>query len=110
MKFVILLIAISASIAICQAEVQGNPLYTGQPGCQTEEELSVVLYPHFRNKRAYWRCSVLGQPAAFELCPLGEGFLAAEKTCVPWINWYWSPTVAPPSSPVISTPNEGAAK
>ncbi|KAM7360719.1 uncharacterized protein ACRADG_007217 [Cochliomyia hominivorax] len=99
MKLLILFAVISAFIATNKVEAQGNPLYTGQPGCLTVEELSVVLYPHFRNKRAYWRCSVLGQAATFELCPIGEGFLAAEKTCVPWTEWYWTPTVAPPSSP-----------
>ncbi|KAI8130617.1 hypothetical protein FF38_02765 [Lucilia cuprina] len=100
MKFIILFIIISAIIACCQVQAQGNPLYTGQPGCLTEEELTVALYPHFRNKRAYWKCSVLGQAAALEFCPIAEGFLAVERTCVPWINWYWTPTVAPPSSPI----------
>ncbi|XP_065358380.1 uncharacterized protein LOC135952393 [Calliphora vicina] len=99
MKFIILLVVTSAIVASSLVQAQGNPLYTGQPGCLTEEELIVTLYPHFRNKRAYWRCSVLGQAATLELCPIGDGFLATEKTCVPWINWQWTPTVAPPSSP-----------
>ena len=109
MKFVILFVIIGTLIAASQGQlVQGNPLYTGQPGCQTEEELSVALWPHFRNKRAYWICTVEGQPAALELCPIGQGFLAAERACVPWIDWYWTPTIAPPSSP-ISPPTANAA-
>ncbi|XP_073820161.1 uncharacterized protein [Musca autumnalis] len=104
MKFVVaLLVVFVAFLALSQVQAQGNPFYTGQPGCQTEEEVSVGVYRHFRNKRAYWRCSVLGEPATLEFCPFLSGYLDEAKACVPWALWYWTPTVAPPSSPVAPT-------
>lgn len=102
MKFAIFLAILSLIVASCQVQAQqqqDNPAYTGQPGCQTEEEVSVGLYPHFRIKRAYWKCSVLGQPAVLEYCPIAQGYLDPAKACVSWIEWYWTPTVAPPSIP-----------
>ncbi|XP_005175117.2 uncharacterized protein LOC101890863 [Musca domestica] len=88
-----------AFAVLCQG--QGNPLFTGQPGCLTQEELTVGVYRHFRNTRAYWRCQVLGVAAIFELCPQTHKFLDTVKECVPWNQWVWTPTVAPPSSPVV---------
>lgn len=103
--FAILLVA----LALGHVQAQGNPVYTGQPGCLTEEEIAVGVYRHFRNKRAYWVCSVLGEPSSLQLCPIGEGFLEAVRACVPWLEWYWTPTVSPPSSPVVTiAPAEGS--
>lgn len=109
MKIIILLVVISAIIGTSQIQAQGNPLYTGQPGCLTEEELTVTLYPHFRNKRAYWRCSVLGQGATLELCPIGEGFLVTERTCVPWIDQLAVDTNCGPTQFTKSTCGRGRA-
>uniref|UniRef100_A0A1L8EJ68 Putative secreted protein n=1 Tax=Haematobia irritans TaxID=7368 RepID=A0A1L8EJ68_HAEIR len=110
--YVTSLILLGIAVA-CQAQLlnQGlnnnngnnNPVYTGQPGCQTEEELTVGVYAHFRMKNGYWRCTVLGQPATLEVCPVAQGFLEPARACVPWGLWYWTPTVAPPSFPVPST-------
>ncbi|XP_073820160.1 uncharacterized protein [Musca autumnalis] len=101
MKVFALVVCVLALIAVSLAQVQNptDPTYTGQPGCLTEEEVAVGVYPHFRVKRGYWRCSVVGQPATLELCPVAQGFLEAARACVPWSQWYWTPTVAPPSYP-----------
>ncbi|XP_017052342.1 uncharacterized protein LOC108095684 [Drosophila ficusphila] len=78
----------------------GKP--TGQPGCQTEEELTVALYPHFYLKNAYWICSAQGVPATLAQCPIASAWLDSAKRCVPWSEWTWSPTVLPPSEPAVA--------
>uniref|UniRef100_A0A1L8EHV9 Putative secreted protein n=1 Tax=Haematobia irritans TaxID=7368 RepID=A0A1L8EHV9_HAEIR len=75
------------------------PQFSGQPGCKTEEELQVGVYRHFKKKVAYWECTQLGVPASLRFCPNDKGFLESARACVPWVEWYWTPTVAPPSSP-----------
>ncbi|XP_075149026.1 uncharacterized protein LOC142222660 [Haematobia irritans] len=107
MKIYAVCLIVFAIAVACQAQgnqaLNNNPAYTGQPGCQTEEEVTLALYPHFRLRNAYWRCSVLGQPATLEMCPVAEGFLEPLRACVPWGLWYWTPTVAPSSAPLPPT-------
>lgn len=100
MKFFALLVVVLLTIlAIGQVQAALTPQYSGQPGCKTDAELTVGVYRHFRNNRAYWRCSQLGVAATMELCPYDQGFLESARACVPWAQWTWTPTVAPPSSP-----------
>ncbi|XP_030370805.1 uncharacterized protein LOC115621325 [Scaptodrosophila lebanonensis] len=86
---------------LCLLAVNAVPLDnpTGQPGCQTEEELSVVNYRHLRNKTLYWICQEQGVPAALGQCPVAHGWLDDVKECVHFSLWYWTPTVQPPSQP-----------
>ncbi|KAH8311374.1 hypothetical protein KR044_005984, partial [Drosophila immigrans] len=87
----------------CLALISCSAAYrkpTGQPGCQTEEEISVQFYPHFYSKSQYWVCSALGVPATIGYCPVATGFLNDAKACVPWAEWYWTPTALPPSEPL----------
>ncbi|KAH8381817.1 hypothetical protein KR009_000450 [Drosophila setifemur] len=95
---VILLLACSS---LCSgAAVGGKP--TGQPGCQTEQELAEINYPHFYLKKSFWICSTLGVPATLGHCPVGFGYLADAKECVPFSLWYWTPTALPPSQPEVA--------
>uniref|UniRef100_A0A1I8PFD4 Chitin-binding type-2 domain-containing protein n=1 Tax=Stomoxys calcitrans TaxID=35570 RepID=A0A1I8PFD4_STOCA len=103
MKLYAVCFLLFALAVTCQAQGFSDPLYTGQPGCLTEGELTVGVYPHFRLKSAFWRCSVLGQAATLEVCPPAQGFLEPARACVPWTLWYWTPTVAPPSVPEDET-------
>ncbi|XP_068153401.1 uncharacterized protein [Drosophila tropicalis] len=72
---------------------------TGQPGCQTENEISVAFYRHFYLKNYYWVCETQGVPATLAVCPVPSAWLDDLKACVPWSQWYWSPTELPPSEP-----------
>uniref|UniRef100_A0A1A9WBK5 Chitin-binding type-2 domain-containing protein n=1 Tax=Glossina brevipalpis TaxID=37001 RepID=A0A1A9WBK5_9MUSC len=93
LTFVVLFFAV---LAIAQA----NFIFTGQPGCKTDEEMKVVNYRHFKNKTAYWKCVAKGKPGIFQRCPNTHGYLDDVKACVPWNQWYWTPIVSvPPSSP-----------
>ncbi|KAH8294872.1 hypothetical protein KR018_003791 [Drosophila ironensis] len=94
--FAVLLLLIGCS-SHCNGAAVTKP--TGQPGCQTEQELTEVYYQHFYLKNAYWTCSTLGVPATLVRCPLAEGYLPAVKRCVPFMDWYWTPTELPPSQP-----------
>lgn len=76
----------------------GKP--TGQPGCQTEEELAVQNYAHFYLKSSYWTCEALGVPATLNACGIAQAWFDVAKSCVPWPQWYWTPTVQPPSEPL----------
>jgi len=75
---------------------------TGQPGCQTAEEVAVIYYPHFYLKSSYWICSAQGVPATLGQCPVATAYLDSAKACVAWPLWTWSPTVQPPSQPEIA--------
>ncbi|XP_075149028.1 uncharacterized protein LOC142222662 [Haematobia irritans] len=87
-------------LALSEADISDiPPRYSGQPGCKTQEELQVRIYRHFKKKIAYWECTQLGVPATLRFCPYETGYLDAAKDCVSWRQWYWTPTVAPPSSP-----------
>uniref|UniRef100_A0A1L8EHI3 Putative secreted protein n=1 Tax=Haematobia irritans TaxID=7368 RepID=A0A1L8EHI3_HAEIR len=90
-------VVIFAILALSRAAIL--PQYSGQPGCKTHEELQIGVYRHFKNKTAYWQCTQLGVPASLQYCPNDKGFLETARACVPWAEWYWTPTVAPPSSP-----------
>lgn len=107
MKYFAVIAILFLAVALSQA--QNDAAYTGQPGCLTEEEVTVGVYPHFRIKRGYWKCSVLGQAATLEQCPIAQGFLEPARACVPWAQWYWTPTVAPPSAPVVAV-TEGSGQ
>lgn len=96
------------SIAMLITLSYGNPVATGEPGCQTEEELTVKLYRHFQNKTVYWECVALGQPAVLQQCPIAHGYLDPAKECVHFSLWYWTPTVAPPSAPATQVAEETA--
>ncbi|XP_017140089.1 uncharacterized protein LOC108154339 [Drosophila miranda] len=75
---------------------------TGQPGCQTDQEITVATYPHFYLKNAYWICTTKDVPATLAACPKPSAWLDAVKACVPWSEWYWSPTALPPSEPLAT--------
>ncbi|KAH8408450.1 hypothetical protein KR215_005699 [Drosophila sulfurigaster] len=98
MNYLYLLACCLALISCSSAAAFGKP--TGQPGCQTEEEIAVQFYPHFYIKNQYWVCSTLGVPATVGYCPIATAFLNDAKACVPWAEWYWSPPVLPPSEPL----------
>ncbi|KAL7728769.1 hypothetical protein ACLKA6_004133 [Drosophila palustris] len=98
MNYLYLLALCLAFISCCSAAAAYGKT-NGQPGCRTEEEISVGSYPHFHNKKQYWVCETLGVPARIAFCPVETAFLTAERICVPWAEWYWSPTVLPPSQP-----------
>ncbi|XP_017871977.1 PREDICTED: uncharacterized protein LOC108619737 [Drosophila arizonae] len=87
-----------ALASCCLASPWGKP--SGQPGCQTEEELAVGAYRHYYRKNQYWVCQVLGVPASPAYCPIAQAWLDDVKACVPYSEWYWTPTVAPPSQPL----------
>lgn len=97
--FTLLAVLLVAVLAYDQVHAYLAPQYSGQPGCKTDEELTVGVYRHFRNKRAFLRCRELGVAATLELCPYNQGFLESARACVPWSQWTWTPTVAPPSLP-----------
>ncbi|XP_016998338.1 uncharacterized protein [Drosophila takahashii] len=78
----------------------GKP--TGQPGCLTAEEVEVKFYPHFYLKSSYWICSTQGVPATLGQCVVPSAYLDSAKACVPWSEWYWTPTVQPPSQPEVA--------
>ncbi|SPP81096.1 uncharacterized protein LOC117583433 [Drosophila guanche] len=82
----------------CSGASVGKP--TGQPGCQTEQEIAVATYPHFYLKSSYWICSTQGVPATLAACPIPSAWLDSAKSCVPWSEWYWTPTALPPSEPL----------
>ncbi|KAH8417777.1 hypothetical protein KR222_005751 [Zaprionus bogoriensis] len=88
-----------ALVSCSSAAAFGKP--NGQPGCQTEEEIEVALYPHFYIKNQFWICQTLGVPATIAYCPIATAFLNDAKACVAWVDWYWTPTVAPPSQPIV---------
>ncbi|ALC45863.1 CG14645, partial [Drosophila busckii] len=96
MKFALLL-ALFLALGLCG--VLAWDQHTGQPGCQTEQEIQVGNYRHWKRKNAYWKCVTLGTPASLQYCKNGEGYLDDVKSCVPWDEWYWTPTVQPPSRP-----------
>lgn len=93
-----LLVALVSFGSCSGAAVSGKP--NGQPGCLTEEEISVAFYPHFYIKNQYWICQTLGVPATIGFCPIATAFLSDARACVPWSEWYWTPTVGPPSQPI----------
>ncbi|XP_017037691.1 uncharacterized protein [Drosophila kikkawai] len=96
--FVVLLLLGCASLG--SAAAVGKP--TGQPGCQTEEELAVRNYAHFYLKNSYWSCQALGVPATLSSCAVAQAWLDEVKSCVPWSQWYWLPTALPPSEPLAA--------
>ncbi|ALC45862.1 CG14245, partial [Drosophila busckii] len=99
MKFALLL-AVFLTLGLCSVWAWPNgqsSRYTGQPGCQTEQELQVGVYRHFKRKDAYWQCTTLGQPASMQYCKNEEGYLDDQKQCVLWKDWYYTPTVMPPT-------------
>ncbi|KAI8044404.1 uncharacterized protein LOC128257568 [Drosophila gunungcola] len=91
---------ILACSSLCHGAAVAKP--TGQPGCQTEEELTVAFYPHFYLKSSFWICSTQGVPATLGQCPIPTAWLDSVKACVPWPQWTWSPTALPPSQPEIA--------
>ncbi|EDV43586.1 uncharacterized protein Dana_GF16453 [Drosophila ananassae] len=103
MKFLTLfgLFLVLSCFTLSNGAAVGKP--TGQPGCQTEQELAEVYYRHFYLKNAYWICSTLGIPATLGQCTAGYGYLDDVKACVPFSQWYWSPTELPPSQPVVAS-------
>ncbi|EDW67649.1 uncharacterized protein [Drosophila virilis] len=94
--FALCLALVSCSIAI----PLGKP--TGQPGCQTEAEIAVGAYRHYYLKNQYWVCHALGVPASLATCPVAQAWLDDAKACVYFAQWYWTPTVAPPSQPLAA--------
>ncbi|EDW45145.1 uncharacterized protein LOC6617079 [Drosophila sechellia] len=86
--------------SFCSGAAVAKP--TGQPGCQTAEELEVAFYAHFYLKSSFWVCSTQGVPATLAQCPVASAWLDSAKACVPWPQWVWSPTVQPPSQPEVA--------
>ncbi|EDV53514.1 uncharacterized protein LOC6555237 [Drosophila erecta] len=91
---------ILACCSCCSGAAVAKP--TGQPGCQTAEELEVALFAHFYLKSSFWVCSTQGVPATLAQCPIANAWLDSAKACVPWPQWVWSPTVQPPSQPEVA--------
>lgn len=98
------------SLAVCAVVISlgfGIPIDQrndkGQPGCKTNNEIEIGLYPYFDDAQFYWECVQPNVDAICRYCPIGTLFQANLRICVAAELFEWTEKEQPPSSPDVIT-------
>uniref|UniRef100_A0A7G3AGB6 Putative conserved secreted protein n=1 Tax=Lutzomyia longipalpis TaxID=7200 RepID=A0A7G3AGB6_LUTLO len=99
--FTVFLLCALVAFAVAQDE---NDHTNGQPGCQTQEEVTRRYWRNNWDPTRFWVCDTLNQPAHAVTCEEHTGevslaWLDSAQACVSWSQWEWTPPRAPPSRP-----------
>lgn len=93
MNLLIICAVLFASTVYGQA---GMPRSDGRPGCSIRYEFRRSWRNNFVPEQ-YWECRQWGQPAERRYCPEGTRFADSWQTCVPYMQWQWTPYSEPPT-------------